>query len=180
MRLTLIKLSFFLAIITASCSKEKECDDPIDCLPPISQTGANTAGCLVNGKALVPGGRGLNTGSVLFVQYKYSDDDDSVFGLNIVNRTSGKSKMMFIEVRNEKLVEGQMYELKSEDSHSLASYNDLHLGGFVTSDEHRGELHISKLDTEKRIVSGTFWFDAVDKEGEEIVEIRNGRFDVIY
>ena len=179
-----MKNRFFYAVIIifltfTSCSKEEECDNPIDCLPAITQVGANTAGCLVNGKALVPGGQGLNTGSVLKAQYRYSGDNDSVFGLAIRNRTSGGSKMMFLQVRNQKLVEGGVYELNSFDSKSFGSYNDLHMGGYVTSDEIRGELIISRIDMEKRIVSGTFWFDAVDDHGE-LVEIRNGRFDVIY
>lgn len=177
-KLTSVQLALFLAIFTGSCSKEKSCDDPIDCLPPITQTGANKAGCLVNGKALVPGGRGINTGSVLKAQYNFSGEDDSAFGLAIRNRTSGGSKMMLIVIRNKKLVEGAIYELKSEGSNSFGSYKD-RFDGFVTNEDHRGELIISRIDMEKRIVSGTFWFDAVNNEGE-IVEIRNGRFDVIY
>ncbi len=180
MRLKLIKLGVFLAIITASCSKEKECDDPIDCLPPITQIGTNKAGYIVNGKAIVPKGQGIKTGPVLFAQYSFAGEGDSVFSLGIVNRTSGGNKVLFIEVRNKKLVEGQTYDLKSEGSNSYGSYNDFHLGGFVTNKENEGELFISKIDTEKRIASGTFWFDAVDKHGEEIIKIRSGRFDVIY
>ena len=55
MKLISVQLVLFLVIFTTSCSKDKTCEDPIDCLPPITQTGANTAGCLVNGQALVPG-----------------------------------------------------------------------------------------------------------------------------
>ena len=180
MKMRLFSIFTVVLFLFSSCSKKEDCDDPIDCLPAITQTGANTAGCLVEGEVLVPGGQGINTGSVLKAQYNYSDDDDdSVFGLAIRNRKSGGSKMMFLQVRNQKMVEGGVYELKSFNSKSFGSYNDLHMGGYVTSDEIRGELIISRIDMEKRIVSGTFWFDAVDDEGE-IVEIRNGRFDVIY
>ncbi|MGB7786039.1 MAG: DUF6252 family protein [Salinimicrobium sp.] len=167
-----------LIFLSASCSKEKECDDPIDCLPPITQKGANTAGCLVNGKVLVPGGQGINTGSVLKAIYNYSSDNDSVFGLSIRDLTSGGSKMMLISIRNRELVEGEIYELTNEESNSFGSYIN-GLNGFVTNEGNRGELTISRIDTERHIASGTFWFDAVDDEGE-IVKIRNGRFDVQY
>ncbi len=40
-----------------------------------------------------------------------------------------------------------------------------------------GELRITKLDHQKRIVAGTFWFDAVNSAGEK-VEVREGRFDM--
>ncbi len=41
-----------------------------------------------------------------------------------------------------------------------------------------GELKITKLNTQQRIISGTFWFDAI-LSGEKI-EIREGRFDMRY
>ncbi len=178
-RLYLI-LTVVLFIIT-SCSKEKDCDNPIDCLPSITQTGANTAGCLVNGEVLIPDGQGINTGSVLKAQYTYSGDgdDDFVFGLSIRDLTSGGSKMVLIQIRNKKLVEGEIYELKSEDSNSIGFYNNGYIGSYVTTDDHRGELIISHIDAASRTVSGTFWFDAADQDGET-VEVRNGRFDVFY
>ena len=42
-----------------------------------------------------------------------------------------------------------------------------------------GKLIITKLDEINQIVSGTFWFDAVNDKGEK-VEVREGRFDVHY
>ena len=50
--LTLITLFLF-----ASCSKkedELQLQTPQDQLPPITTTGANTAGCIINGKVLIP------------------------------------------------------------------------------------------------------------------------------
>lgn len=173
-----LQLILFLVLFSSSCSKKENCDDPIDCLPPVTQTGSNTAGCLINGKVLVPGGQGINTGSVLKAQYRYSGDNDSVFGLSIMDLTSGGRKMLLIEIRNMELVEGGVYELKIEGSNGFGSYVD-GFNGFVTNDNHSGELVISNIDTENHIVSGTFWFDATNNEGE-IVNIRNGRFDVVY
>lgn len=48
---------------------------------------------------------------------------------------------------------------------------------YTTTPEVTGELTIIKLDFENNIVSGTFWFDAINDDGE-IVEIREGRFDM--
>ena len=180
MKIRLFSIFTVVLFLFSSCSKKEDCDDPIDCLPAITQTGANTAGCLVNGKVLVPGGQGINTGSVLKSQYTFSgnDADDFVFGLSIMDLTSGGSKMMLISIRNKKLVEGETIQLINEGSNIFGSYIN-RLDGFVTTDEHQGELFISRIDTERHIASGTFWFDAVNDEGE-IVEVRNGRFDVVY
>ena len=48
---------------------------------------------------------------------------------------------------------------------------------YSTTPQVVGEMTITKLDFENNIVSGTFWFDAINDEGE-IVEVREGRFDM--
>jgi len=40
-------------------------------------------------------------------------------------------------------------------------------------------LIITHHDFDNAVLSGTFWFDAINSEGE-IVEVREGRFDVKY
>jgi hypothetical protein len=51
-----MKKIFFLLLsfIAISCSKDNATETPADQLPPITQTGANTAGCIINGKVLIP------------------------------------------------------------------------------------------------------------------------------
>ena len=41
-----------LVIIGIACKKKS--DNPIDDLPPVTTTGANTFGCLVNGELFIP------------------------------------------------------------------------------------------------------------------------------
>ena len=51
----------FLALLLftfSQCKKLK--NNPVDELPPETQTGANTFGCLVDGKAFTPGGSSLS------------------------------------------------------------------------------------------------------------------------
>jgi len=49
----LLTISFFL--LSSSCKKNKP-TNPVDQLPPETQTGANTFGCLINGEVFKPGG----------------------------------------------------------------------------------------------------------------------------
>jgi hypothetical protein len=49
----------------------------------------------------------------------------------------------------------------------------------VTTDKVVGELIITNHIYKQGIMSGTFWFDAINSNGE-IVQIREGRFDVHY
>jgi hypothetical protein len=62
---------FFTAVILSgsSCKKHKPIS-PVDQLPPETQTGANTFGCLVNGEVFKPGGLQLAGGSLNCV-YQY-------------------------------------------------------------------------------------------------------------
>lgn len=82
-------------------------------------------------------------------------------------------------------LEESIYILKNPDNNSIvgagAEYN---IGGglinsYNTTQVHKGELKITKFNPTNSIISGTFWFDAVNEEGE-IVEIREGRFDMQY
>ncbi len=49
----------------------------------------------------------------------------------------------------------------------------------ITNLIYTGELTIKRNDLSNSIISGTFWFNAINEEGE-IVEIREGRFDCNY
>ena len=98
--------------------------------------------------------------------------------MSIRDRKSG-NKTISVEIRNQKLIEGNIYELRSSDSKSFGLYRNGYTGSYVTNNENIGELIITRIDTASRTVSGTFWFDAVDNNGET-VEVRNGRFDVFY
>jgi flagellar basal body rod protein FlgG len=42
-----------------------------------------------------------------------------------------------------------------------------------------GELKITNHNLNKAILSGTFWFDAINSKGEKI-QVREGRFDMEY
>jgi hypothetical protein len=66
------KITFlFASLLTLfSCSKDdNKSQKPIDQLPLATQTGANTAGCLVNGEAFLPTGTSLG-GPILSCFYQ--------------------------------------------------------------------------------------------------------------
>ena len=52
-------------------------------------------------------------------------------------------------------------------------------GEYYTTSLVTGELTITRVDLSNSIISGIFWFDAINSENE-IVEIREGRFDFEY
>ena len=71
-------LTPFLAIllIAASCKKTKTESESPDQLPPITQTGANTFGCLINGNVWLPKGYdGRFVNSRITIDPTYADGD---------------------------------------------------------------------------------------------------------
>jgi hypothetical protein len=59
---------FCFALVNFTCKKHSV--NPVDTLPPATQTGANTFGCLINGKAFTPGGSSFS-GPNLTATYEY-------------------------------------------------------------------------------------------------------------
>lgn len=165
-------LLFVLAI--SSCSKKDTCEDPVDCLPPITQTGEGTIGCLINGVPFTPGGHQL-AGPTQQVFYQYVDGGYH-FGLVAIDKRGDKYEGISLGTIKLAISE-KTFIIKNDEVGNV--YGRYITGGstFNTTAEMAGELEITKFDENNGIVSGTFWFDAVNEEGE-VVEIREGRFDM--
>ena len=181
MKAILSPLLFLLLLLTFSCSKEEDCDNPVDCLPPVTQIGANTAGCLVNGEVFLPAGESLNRGSVLHSQYLFYEGK-YIFSITITDRNGKHNQLVQVGATGVELIENKTYEITMESDSTFSGIYTIGGGlidGFTTNNETAGELKIIHIDENLRIISGTFWFDAINNEGE-IVQIREGRFDVRY
>jgi hypothetical protein len=170
----LILISFVITI--SSCSKKDNCDNPVDCLPPATQTGEGKIGCLINGEVFKPGGSQLS-GPTQQANYNITFEGKLYFALIASNKNLNKS--IGISLINKEITEGQSYILGSDlFPKDFAQYN-FNIDSFETNQTFGGEITFSKFDDVKGIVSGTFWFDAVNEEGD-VVEIREGRFDMKY
>lgn len=172
-----------LATFTLSCCNKD--DNPFsgnDQLPPETQTGANTAGCLVNGQVFLPHQEGLTP--ELQCNYEFIDGE-FYFTLRFSDFRNGGSKSVMLQSKKTTLQVNQTYPLYK----NMVDNGDFIGGGglflptpsniFYTNTIRTGELKITRLDLSNSIISGTFWFDAVNS-AEETVQIRSGRFDMHY
>ena len=171
-----LSLFFLLAFSLIACNKDDDTpQNPIDQLPPATQTGAGTFACYVNGKSFIDTSGGWFNCYYQLIEGEYffsvGGNDEDILPQNIYIQTQKKS-----------ISEGEILVFNEiSDGNAYAG------GGFVfsinngdfsfTNSQFSGELTITKLDFTNHIVSGTFWFDIQHPVTGEIVEIREGRFD---
>ena len=175
-----LALILMLTLIVSSCNKDDDnsSTNPIDQLPPATQVGANKAGALVNGEAFLP-----NNQSVIPLVCNYLDQED--FALGISKRVNGIYYVIYIYIGNTQLQVNQTYILEHYASDSKFGEYVINNGSppnpnyYSTTELITGELTITHHDYDNAILSGTFWFDAVNSDGT-IVEVREGRFDMEY
>lgn len=168
-----------LTALTLSCC-DKDDDkpkNPIDQLPPATQTGARTFGCLLDGVAFVPGNQNLAKDCV----YQYVNG----YYFSLQGNTNPKNQLigLGLSTDNMKIEEGKTYILQDKINGNASGF--YYFGDDITgvyelkqtSNIEKGEMTITKLDFTKHIVSGTFWYDIKDGKGV-LHQIREGRFDM--
>jgi hypothetical protein len=176
----LILIALVLTVmIGCKCKKKKKDEDinQLGLLPPLTHTGANKAGCLVNGQAFLP--YGYVAGGNLKCFYI----DGNNFSLGFIEKKNGEIKSVHIAILNDSLITGKAYMLKIYND----KYGEFAINAekkpspnyYSTTDKVVGELTITNHIFNKAILSGTFWFDAINSNGE-IMQIREGRFDMEY
>ncbi|WP_310558993.1 hypothetical protein, partial [Flavobacterium sp.] len=175
--ISILIISTFLSC----CSKDTNVigNPASDQLPPETQTGANTVGCLVNGKVFLPKAEGINPEVNCFYQLV---NGEYFFGMAFFDLTNSSSPGVMIQNRKSALIVGQTYILNKNINDngnftgSGGNYDPNPSNRFFTNIINSGELKITKLDPANSIISGIFWFDAENAKGEK-VQIRQGRFD---
>ncbi|SNR40926.1 DUF6252 family protein [Flavobacterium sp. ov086] len=176
-------LSFFaILVVLYSCDKDGSILNDKDKLPAQTHTGANTVGCLVNGKVFLPHGKSGNTGVNCFYQI---EQGQHYFSLNFADYSNSKGELVALQTTKIDITEGAVYKLdktfttEPDFIGAAGIYEPDFNNSFYTNTIQTGELKITHLDLSKSIISGTFWFNAVNSKGEK-VEIKEGRFDWSY
>lgn len=175
-----ILLLLTMMLTLSSCNKDD--DNNSDRLPPATQTGANTVGCLVNGEVFLPKAEGINPAVV--VNYEFINGG---FFFRLVFKdlrgTTNKTVTVgtgYLDLQaNQTYVLNKNFDDDGDYTGGGGTYSTSTLNTYQTNMNNVGELTITRIDTSNSIISGTFWFDAINQEGE-VVEIREGRFDYVY
>lgn len=175
-----MKIDFFCLALCAVLTTCDECkDDPkplteLEKLPPATQVGKNTFGCLVDGKAWV-------TGSSIDVDAFYQEGVLSITAVNSEN-----TEIIFIYMYEVNL-SVQSYALPKENPGNITSLAGLNeykttLCRFETTASYTGSVEITHFDQTfgKWIISGTFEFAGYSGDCQRALSVTDGRFDVTY
>jgi len=166
-------LSFLLILLLAQCDRCQEEVIPIseiDKLPPATQSGKFTFGCLVNGKAFVQKHSGVMNAIYQqgFIQIASGQEIGEISeGINLVINLP----QVNTPYKLPNFVESRALYRKRYKSGSYCYYD--------YNNTQSGHIILTRLDHQKFIVSGKFEFTTV-LPGCDTIRVTDGRFDMEY
>jgi hypothetical protein len=177
--LSLLLILTALVVLTF-CRKKEELTPKPDELPPITTSGKNTFGCLVNGCVWLPqvhinfGGlrrltASMNAGGVSIQATKRIVDENIYQGIGIAVHNNWLDSMA-LDYPNDSSI--------FEREGASAGFYNFPTGCELTTDTiNKGYIKFLRIDHTERIVSGIFEF-TVAQPGYDTIRITNGRFDI--
>ena len=187
--------TIFALMLLIACSKDNpEPEDPLAKLPPETQTGANTFGCIINGQVFYPrdgtsslfnpAGKGLILWGAPGGTMQFDE-------LEIRNLQDGKpANSMIIHLQGLDQIKTGEYIWQNSNFQSsidglmqnyvFAKIYDASVNGwrYYGSFENSGKITITRYDFLNRIVSGTFNGKLKLMNSSAELTILNGRFDI--
>mgnify|MGYP003583432381 CR=1 FL=1 len=171
------KLLLILITTFTLCSCDKDNDkptNPVSQLPPATQTGENTFGCLINGEPFVVS----NTSNQTAI---YQDGGLLIGGQKNINNNLTQVSMFISEANIGAIIaENNIYVLNSNSVPKGEYYIENQNCFYFTSSNYTGSLMITKIDNINFIISGKFEFKSISENCADIINITNGRFDLQY
>ncbi|MCZ8169689.1 hypothetical protein [Flavobacterium sp.] len=193
MKILIYILSF---IILTACNKDDNNENQQDQLPPITTLGANTAGCRINGKILIPkNGSQAIGGSPIYGLNKtqgnnFWPDKNDYWQLEIANKRDPNSAGIVLWIKNMQTgngdyvigqSNGELYVDGPNNNQIIASIKENGVYKTYWSGTNAGIIKISRSDlfVGTSIFSGTFNAVLYNKDNpSETINITDGRFDI--
>lgn len=183
-QIKLLLIIIACANIFAGCKKDKTEPTELSKLPPATQTGANTFGCLVNGKAWVAQRNDCSIFCSPSFKIYYDGSNGGYVGIealiiDIKNNIDERFDIVF-DSSNFKI----LHQITIFNTLRTASFRNYAINNscnsYVRSLDstviHLGKVTLTKYDLSNGIFSGTFDF-TLTKPGCETIIVTDGRFD---
>ena len=175
---TLLLVVLASTLLAASCKKTETQLTELQKLPPATQTGANTFGCIVNGKAWVAQRNDCN----IFCDPSFKVVYDPINGGNLsieaifIDLSPGRDQGILIGLDSTNFKRQFGYAPNSQ-SIGFTFINSLN---FTRSWDSlvacTGSINLTTYDLQNRIVAGLFEF-TLTKPNTEAIVVTSGRFD---
>lgn len=180
MKTSVLKQAFLFSTIIFLLSGTQACKKifppPQPQLPPETQEGLNTFGCLVNGNVWRNECKHIIFCHPTLEAY-YGNGRLSIYATKIAGE--GGKDNTYIDITIDSTVFSPGTFLLAARPEGSGSYRLQSNCYYTTDNLNTGTLEITRLDTINRIVSGRFAFTAADP-GCGTMPITEGRFDVVY
>ena len=176
MKTTLTLLLILFIFCNARCRKDKVNGNS---LPPVTESGKNTLGFLLNGQPWTPQGQRVTAN--LSIDYD-PNFNQGIFGIVAYNFIPAISEQFTIGIRDSlNFINSPKTISLSRNSLYVVSFSNQACDYFnsLNDVESSGGLTITKLDRINRIISGTFNAKLI-KSGCQTINITDGRFDMKY
>ncbi|MGV4413206.1 DUF6252 family protein [Chryseobacterium sp. T1] len=169
-------LLFALSVCLLSC-KDRDADPNV--LPEVTQSGKNTAGALVDGKVWVATTERLPTNQDGTFCEKFGNFYD--IRLDFRKVANSLKNRIYIKAQIENFELNKVYYLNENidtSDYNYTYYSDNNGNTYMTQPNsiYKGTLKITRLDFTNQIISGSFEFKAINKDGN-VISITDGRFD---
>jgi hypothetical protein len=171
-------LSLAALLLLAACTQP----DP---LPEATQGGKQTFGCRVNGKPFIPdGGTGWNATKPIVVYYTgRRGENGTVHEYYCIDATARDGQGIFIIISDPfkigpRTMNKEFIPITWPNRLNDAALYSSASGTFFTDPRYTGTVVLTRADTVRKIISGTFEFSAINPKTNEVVEVTDGRFDV--
>ena len=172
-------------------------NEPQDQLPPITQHGANTAGCIINGQIIIPkNGMGTIPGSGIAYGLRTVIDRDpnlpqKILSLKMrISNIQKKNDYSFFMHLDTIEIPKTYYTMSIKECNPVCiieipyvyvtKFNDKGKAEkFYYSDKNSCKITLTKVDLQSGIISGTFLGEVYNEQNKnDKVSITDGRFDI--
>ncbi len=177
-----MKISFVFCFILISATLVS-CKKEVSELPPITQSGANTFGCKVDGALWVPAGFGIIP-TAAQLEARIVGNELHINARNFASSPTESEFEIFIKdlsgTGNYILNTLPGSPVNQENNYAYYVHRKVNPDNeWVTTSPYTGTLTISKIDTVNHFVSGTFAFQAINMyNAPQPINVTEGRFDV--
>jgi hypothetical protein len=187
---------FFMVILFSCSSDENKTEEPQDQLPPVTTSGANTAGAVINGKILIPkNGTQSIGGSPRYGLNKSQGNNfwpnkNDYFQLEIADKKDPNSRGIILWIKSlqngngDYIVgqsNGELYTDGPNNPQIIVGISENGVNKTFWSSPNSGVIKIlrSDLNVGTSIFSGTFSAILYNKDNiNEKIQISDGRFDI--